>query len=355
MSMASTVGTQRALATIETIADLAPIPDADQIVRARIRGWDVVVKKDEFVVGDLCVYFEVDSMLEVADPRFQFLAPRGVRTDVEGVYGHVLKTAKLRGQVSQGLALPTSAFPELAGLPAGTDVTGLLPLVKWEPPVPADFAGLARGFLPSWISTTDEERVQNVAQYLQVRHVPWLATSKIDGRSTTFYLDPSNPMDPVRGACSRTLDFLESPSNRLWAKGHELGIWDLMEDAYPNQRVAVQGELYGEGIQGNPLKVRGQHFAVFNVRVDGVDVPRTRWPAFAKELSVPTHPELAFPATVQDALAQVDKLRSPLADRPAEGVVWRVADANTVRLPDGRIVRGSFKVVSNSYLLKHDR
>jgi hypothetical protein len=55
------------------------------------------------------VYFEVDSLLDVADPRFAFLAPRGVRTDPQGRTGHVLKTAKLRGQYSRAPSrAPTS-------------------------------------------------------------------------------------------------------------------------------------------------------------------------------------------------------------------------------------------------------
>lgn len=127
--------TNRRLATVETIADVAAIPGADAIVRARIRGWDVVVKLGEFQVGDRCVYFEVDSMVDVEDERFAFLAPRGVRTDVDGHCGHVLRTVKLRGQYSQGLALPLSSFPELAGASVGDDVTVTLGVIKWDPPL----------------------------------------------------------------------------------------------------------------------------------------------------------------------------------------------------------------------------
>ncbi|MEO6082341.1 MAG: hypothetical protein ABIQ18_04475, partial [Umezawaea sp.] len=65
--MNQSTATTRRLATVETIVDVAAIPAADAIVRARVRGWDVVVKKGEFEVGDPCVYFEVDSMLDVAD------------------------------------------------------------------------------------------------------------------------------------------------------------------------------------------------------------------------------------------------------------------------------------------------
>lgn len=65
----------RILVSIERIQDIRPIPDADNIVVAKIKGWDIVVGKDDFKVDDECLYFEIDSLLDVEDPRFAFLAP----------------------------------------------------------------------------------------------------------------------------------------------------------------------------------------------------------------------------------------------------------------------------------------
>ena len=88
----------RKLATIEEVQSLEPIPDADRIELAKIRGWNVVVQKGLHEVGDLVVYFEIDSMLDIEMPQFQFLSDRGVRTDADGFKGHVVKTMRLRGQ-----------------------------------------------------------------------------------------------------------------------------------------------------------------------------------------------------------------------------------------------------------------
>ena len=46
----------RILASIETISELNPISGADKIEVARIKGWNVVVKKGQFEVGDKVVY-----------------------------------------------------------------------------------------------------------------------------------------------------------------------------------------------------------------------------------------------------------------------------------------------------------
>ena len=102
----------RKLVTIREISNIQPIPDADAIEVATVGGWKVVVKKGEFSIGDLGLYFEVDSFLPETDERFQFLMKSGVRT-FEGERGHVLRTARLRKQLSQGLILPLQLFPEI--------------------------------------------------------------------------------------------------------------------------------------------------------------------------------------------------------------------------------------------------
>lgn len=340
----------RRLATVETISHIAPIPQADAIVRARIRGWDVVIKKGDFEVGDPCVYFEVDSMLDVGDERFAFLAARGVRTDADGRAGHVLRTVKLRGQYSQGLALPLASFPELTGARPGDDVTATLGVIKWDPPLPAELAGQIRGPRPSWIPATDEERIQNLAGILACP-ADWVATEKIDGTSMTAYVDPETGVD---GVCSRNYDLLPTPHQTLWRLAEEHGLHARLRESFPGRRVALQGEVFGAGIQGNPLKIRDQRFAAFTLRLEGAEIARGDWPDWVAAVSVPTRPDFSFPATVDQALAEVDGMKSMVTrDRPAEGLVWRAADRPVVELSDGSIVRASFKVISNRFLLKH--
>lgn len=77
----------RTLASIQRIDALEPIAGADQIEKAKILGWELVVKKNEFKVGDLCIYCEIDSVLP-EKPEFEFLRPRKFR----------VKTIRLRGK-----------------------------------------------------------------------------------------------------------------------------------------------------------------------------------------------------------------------------------------------------------------
>lgn len=187
----------RKLASFRTVDDIQPIDGADAIELAVVGGWKVVTKKGEFKVGDPCVYFEIDSFLPDGVPAWQFLIDKQSRT-MNGVTGHRLRTIKLRGQISQGLILPTRIHPatrlalcldeeafevaaeactpeqieEAKYLRQGMDdhcldprdlnLNKLLGIVKWDPPLPAQLQGLAAGLFPSWIRKTDQERAQNL-------------------------------------------------------------------------------------------------------------------------------------------------------------------------------------------------
>ena len=87
----------RQLATIQKIKELNPIPNADKIEVATVLGWQVVVGKGQFKVGDLVIYCEIDS---VFPPKleFEFLKDRKYR----------IRTIRLKGQISQGICFPLS-------------------------------------------------------------------------------------------------------------------------------------------------------------------------------------------------------------------------------------------------------
>ena len=359
----------RKLATVEKVGEIEPIANADAIVLANVRGWQVVTKIGGFAPGDLCIYFEVDALLPEADERFAFLMPRGVRTDATGIRGHVLKTARLRGVYSQGLALSVTAFPEAEGLPAGSDVTELLGIVKYEPPVPADLSGATLGARPSWTPLTDAERVQNVGALLNLAGLEWIATEKIDGTSVTFTYDPADEVG-IFGASGRNWRHAppESPEsgakNAFWRVADDLDLPGRLAGAAAKLgavRVAVQGEIFGNGVQANPLKVTGVRFAAFAVIADfgkgAVFLPRSDWPGELTELSVPVL-KLPFPRSVAEALERAETLKSALNPLAlAEGIVWRTADTidhRHIELPDeAGWVEGCFKALSRKYLLKH--
>ncbi len=172
----------RRLVTIRKVDDINPIPNADAIEVASIGGWQVVTKKGEFSPGSYCLYFEIDSFLPTGNPAWQFLVDKQGR-EFEGVYGHRLRTIKLRGQLSQGFIAPISSFPKVVEFALARkcdghfcendyaelmdeDFSQLLGVKKWEASLPAQLAGQAEGLFPSFIRKTDQERCQNLVNQI---------------------------------------------------------------------------------------------------------------------------------------------------------------------------------------------
>jgi RNA ligase (TIGR02306 family) len=332
----------RKLVSIETVHSVEPIKDADQIEQIKIRGWTVVAKRGEFQVGQRCVYFELDCFLPSAEPAFAFLAARGQVTRGDGVTGHVLRTAKLRGIYSQGLALPLDAFgSRLNDKSPGDDVTELLGIEKWEPPVPAG-ADIVGPFPSQLVAKTDAERVQNLADAWSVivaHPGGWFATEKIDGTSTTF--------GKVAGeliVASRNWQIALSGAQAAIAESHQFA--PLLAEGE-----AIQGELFGAGIQGNPLKINGVRFAAFAFWRNRALVALADWPSWAAALAVPRLPQYELPATIDEVVAQADGIKSAVSPAQlAEGIVWH---ANNGQPLDELERRSCFKAISNKWLLKH--
>jgi hypothetical protein len=149
----------RKLVTFRTVSDIRPIKDADMIELAIVDGWQLVVKKNEFNIGDRAVYCEVDSFIP-CKPEFEFLRKSSYKKMGEEE-GFRLKTLRLRGEISQGLLLPLSSV-DLKGDENEEDLASLLGIKLYEPPLPAQLAGLVAGLFPSFIQKTDQERVQNL-------------------------------------------------------------------------------------------------------------------------------------------------------------------------------------------------
>lgn len=151
---------ERKLASIQRVIALDPIEGADRIEVATIQGWKVVCQKGLYEVNDLACYFEVDSFIPTTVAPFLTKPDHSPKVFNE-VQGERLKTAKLRGQISQGLLLPIweeSIKDKVHGLEEGTDVTELLEIQKWEAPIPAQLAGQVKGMFPIFIRKTDQER-----------------------------------------------------------------------------------------------------------------------------------------------------------------------------------------------------
>ena len=336
----------RKLATIQRIAEVKTIENADKIVAYRIGGWEVVDSKDKYQVGDIVVYCEPDSW--VPHELAPFLSKGKEPREFEGIKGERLRTAKLRGQLSQGLLLPTSVLNftknEFDDSEIGNDVSERLGVMKYEAPVPACLAGDARGMFPSAVPKTDQERAQNLSDKLnELSTHTYEVTEKLNGSSCTLWLDTDNDFH----VCSRNLDLKETESNSYWKAARKYGIEQKMKDLGLTG-LAIQGELIGEGINGNQYKTSLDYY-VF----DMYDTVFQRYLTSSERLvcceklglkHVPVlcnSFSIGMDGTVANLLAYAEG-KSELNGSEREGIVMKSLQDPSV----------SFKVVSNKWLIK---
>lgn len=389
---------ERKLAHIEVIKNLRPIEGADRIEVAEVLGWECVVKKGEFKVGDLIIYVEVDSIMP-EKPEFEFLRDRKFR----------VKTIKLRKQISQGLVLPLStlgpseAIDRIDENDIGLDVTELLGITKYLSPseiaeqevierrIRNDknklrkfmmrYSWFRKLFLsrkkksgfPYWVSKTDEERIQNMPQVLeQFKDKEVYVTEKIDYQSATFtgkmvprFSGKLGELIPIKKyqfvICSRNMT-TNDKNSLYWQIAKKYNIEQILKE---NPTLTIQGEQGDTKVQGNKYGIKEPTMWVFNIidHEKNYHYDYFEMKNFCDKYKLPTVPILyhkfesdkiivnrvhytlsELGSTVQE-LVEFSKGKSVLADIPREGIVVRCIE-------NGRKLL-SFKVINPEFLLQY--
>ena len=375
---------------------------ADSIEKIHVLGWTLVAQKGEFKPGDKCVFFEIDSKI----PEGKFFRADGTDLfDFLSNKNYSVKTYKLNkfGVWSQGLALPLSKLGLSEDLEVNSDLTETLGITysvsednfrKSDPTGQAKkqymakhkkffnnplvkklmrfkffrwlfLSGMRKGkkdmkkaFPSEFVSKTDEERIQNMPWILEDKqHL--VATEKIDGTSTTWLMVRKGKKKFEFYVCSRNIRMYNSnqetfngDDNIYWENAIRYDIENQFKKyllAHPELTwVCIQGESYGEGWQGNPLKMKGHHFAAFNFK----DSKNGRWGSeeakaelASWDTPIPWVPiidtEFVLPDTVEELLNIATAKSAVNPNVLREGIVFRGKDGQL-----------SFKAVSPEYLMK---
>ena len=358
----------RALAHIEEINSIIPIEGKDRIVLATVLGWTVIVQKD-FKVGDKVVFAEIDSVFP-EKPEFEFLRSKKFR----------IKTMKMAGVISQGIVFPLSILPE-GEYNIGDDVTEILGITQYEPTMDKEevdtentkthakkypeflmrmawFRKLvlpkkqAKGF-PSFISKTDETRIQNAPFYLNM-DCKWIATEKVDGQSGSFTLQRVkgkhfwNKDTYDFAVCSRNLRKWKKDTSSFWSVAEKYNIEEVLHKLIgDNEWVAIQGECVASNVQGNKYHVTEPDLYIFNLIYPSGRVGSVEAKKIVNDLGLKFVPILSEDApikgmTVPEVLEYATG-KSQLYDTLREGIVFRSEDG-----------KQSFKAVSPEFLLKNN-
>lgn len=357
----------RTLASIKLISDIMPIEGRDRIVLAVVDGWSVIVKKDEFKIGDKCVYIEIDSVLP-DKPEFDFLRKNNFR----------IKTMKMAGVISQGICFPVDILPS-GDYQVNQDVTDIIGVTQYEKTMDKErdanpsqhtskkypqflmrmewFRKLVipkkeqKGF-PSFLSKTDETRIQNMPHILKNNGL-WVATEKIDGQSGTFCLVRHKSINPFKKnkfeyiVCSRNLRIYTKNNSSYWSVSDRYNIENLLRSIIgDNDWVAIQGECVAPNVQGNKYKVTEPDLYVFNVIYPTGRMGSITAKALCDAIGLKFVPIVSngyvLPETVNEVLDYAHG-QSAIGDTLREGLVFRSMDG-----------KQSFKAVDPLFLLKYD-
>ena len=345
----------RKLASIQRIWKIEPIDGADKIELAHVLGWQCVVNKGQFLPMDIGVYFEIDSFLPIRE-EFEFMRSSSYKkTDIMGE-GFKLRTMRFRGQISQGLLLPVSQFPEIPStVEVGDDVTELLGVRKWEIEERATTGGTVIGTLPYDIPHTDETRVQENPELINAfAGLEYYISTKMDGSSHSIGID-ENGFHVTGHNYEYKDDGASSFYNLVKERKYKERVEALVKDL-GLRTLTIQGELCAPGIQRNRLRLAKPEWYVFTIRENGKRVGLNRMLELCKMLDFVHVPieevDVDLPSkypTVEALLERADG-EYPNGGKK-EGIVIRPTEPVFCPLISASL---SMKVVSNKYLLKNE-
>ena len=349
----------RKLATVRKIVSLEPIPNADRIELAKIDGWQSVVKKGEFNVGDMVVFAEIDSVLPF-EPWSEFL--RDKRAPDKAIR---LKTCKLKGTLSQGVIFPLSILPphdeaylSLDGkYEEGQDVTAVLKIEKYNPQIPAHLAGKIKSNFPTHLfPKTDSERLQNLWSddfKEEINNIIFAVRVKADGTSFSSYHHNGE-----LGVCSRNFVIELSDEGNVYVemfKKYDLaGLYTKL-----GKNLAIQAEVVGPGIQKNRLNLAEKEIRVFDV----YDIDTQTYYGYDELVAFCVENNLPQVETVTDEfiffkdsydlnrLLEMTVRNYPNTNQQIEGLVFTPLTERFCNKLRGRL---RFKVINPDYLLANE-
>lgn len=252
------------LSTIEKVNAILPHENADKLEIARVLGWQSVVKKGEYKVGDYVVFVPIDTVLPAKEWNSFLHDKKNPENPIR------VKTVRLRGVFSQGIVFPMSILYDYYPWKEGDDVGEVLGIKKYEKPIPAELAGICEGNFPTYLlGKTDEQNLLTQPSLMgELLGLPIYASLKYDGSSGTYIYEKSDRYETKEKfwVCSRNLSLKESEGNAFWKIANKYKFKEKLKEYNKGESIGIQGEVYGNGIQGNPVGIEGIDFRIFNAR-----------------------------------------------------------------------------------------
>ncbi len=247
---------------------IEPHPGADRLDIAAVGGFRCIVVKGSFADGDLAAYIPEGAVC----PDW-LISDLGLEGRLAGKKRNRVKAIKLRGVLSQGLVYPVrDGAIRGRAVAEGDDVTELLELVKYEPPIPVAMQGEVRAVH----GATLHYDIDNIKKYPDIfrEGEAVVVAEKLHGTWCCLGWHPDHgPVVTSKGMSGqgKALILNDANVNNLYVR-----VWRAHEEAFAEARTRlagsgepfyVLGEVYGRGVQDLHYGEPNPALAVFDIYV----------------------------------------------------------------------------------------
>ena len=380
----------RELAYVVLVDGLEPISGYDRVEHAIVGGWRVIVQKDKFKVGEPAIYFEIDSRVPSNMECFAFLEKRnykvktlkmcktisqGLLMHAEDFGWHIAPALHVEGyntsyivdneghnhnienesrfltkqlgvtyadeEDNQRKAAPVDKYKKMA---SRHPELFKKPIVRWimkhkfGRKVMFFFFGHKKDKKNNWpnhiAERTDVERIQNCIWMLNDKQ-PYIASEKVDGSSFSAMAERTHFGKIKYYICSRNVVF-DNPNAKCfydtniyfeaWNKYNLKEIITKILNDYNLPNVAIQAEIYGEGIQKRDYSTKEHQMAVFHIVSNRVKFPMEKVVEICEKYNLPHVPivnnNYIFPDTIEELQTYVESDSSKIDGLAREGIVF---------------------------------
>lgn len=279
-------------------------PNADALMLGRVGSYQVVVQKGLYNDGDEVVFAPEKSVLS-GDLKNEF------EKYLAGPNKDRVKAVRLRGEISSGIIVPPFLIPNMTELEVGVDVSELLGITKYEPPIPTQLAGKVKSFDMPFVGNHDCEHA-NVYVNDLVDGERVVITEKVHGSQfiLAHNIDTNETIVSSKGLLKSGLTIEESDENTYWIAAKNDDIINKIRSNWTEGVVQIFGEVipvqggYSYG-QTKPTT------SLFDIRVNGESVPYDMVPEVFKSQWVPV---------VYDGVLNLDKKEVVIYSDPERGI-----------------------------------
>lgn len=279
-------------------------PSADNLSLCKVGSYQVVVQKGLYNDGDEVIFAPEKSILtgDIKNEFEKYLA---------GPTKDRVKAVRLRGEISSGIIIPKFLVPNMSDYPIGLDISELLGITHYEPPIPTQLAGKVKTYDMPFVGYHDCEHVGvYVNDLIDGERV--VITEKLHGSQfiLAHNVDVNETIVSSKGLLKNGLTIEESDDNAYWIASKNENLIDKIRQNFESGVI----QIFGEVIPIQSGYTYGQTkptVRIFDVRLNGESIPYDVVPTDLRDIWVPI---------VFDGNINLDKKEIVIFSDPERGI-----------------------------------